>query len=159
MRYPDFKLYDIYFCIVLEVAMDIHTVARFYSELNKDNLSRFEEIYHSSIVFEDAAHRIEGYAALLSYFQNLYQNVDRCQFGIAEQYQCGSAGFLTWTMQLQHPRLAGGNQIDVKGISHLKFDDGKVVYHRDYFDLGEMLYEQLPLLGSVIRAIKQRLGQ
>ncbi len=139
--------------------MDIHTVARFYSELNKDNLNRLEEIYHSNVVFEDAAHRIESYHSLLTYFQNLYQNVDRCQFDIAEQYQSGNAGFLTWTMHLQHPNLAGGNQVNVKGISHLKFDEGKIIYHRDYFDLGEMLYENLPLLGSVIRMIKRRLGQ
>ncbi|HGP4674712.1 TPA: nuclear transport factor 2 family protein, partial [Vibrio cholerae O1] len=41
----------------------------------------------------------------------------------------------------------------------LHFAEGKVTYHRDYFDMGEMLYEQLPVLGQVIRAIKRRLGQ
>ncbi len=139
--------------------MDIHTVARFYSELNKENLGRLEDIYAQNVVFEDAAHRIEGYNALLTYFQNLYKNVDRCQFDIAEKHQSGGTGFLTWTMRLQHPNLAGGNQVSVKGISHLRFVDDKVIYHRDYFDMGEMLYENLPLLGSVIRKIKQRLGQ
>ncbi|HDY7901818.1 TPA: nuclear transport factor 2 family protein, partial [Vibrio vulnificus] len=52
-----------------------------------------------------------------------------------------------------------GACVEVKGVSHLKFEAGKVIYHRDYFDLGEMLYENLPLLGGIIRAIKQRLGQ
>ncbi len=139
--------------------MDIHTVASFYSELNKDNLSRLEEIYAQNVVFEDAAHRIEGYNALLTYFENLYKNVNHCQFDIAEKHQSEDAGFITWTMHLQHPNLAGGNQVSVKGISHLRFEDDKVIYHRDYFDLGEMLYENLPLLGSVIRKIKQRLGR
>ena len=30
-------------------------------------------------------------------------------------------------------------------------------YHRDYFDMGEFIYERVPVLGSVIRAIKRRL--
>jgi len=38
-------------------------------------------------------------------------------------------------------------------MSHLKFADGKVISHRDYFDLGEMLYEHIPLLGGVIKSI------
>lgn len=139
--------------------MDIQTVARFYSELNKDNLNRLTEIYHQNVVFEDAAHRIEGYSALLTYFQKLYKNVDRCQFVISEQYQCDDNGFLIWTMHLQHPSLAGGHTVTVNGMSQVKFSDGKVIYHRDYFDLGEMLYEHLPLLGSIIKKIKQRLGQ
>jgi hypothetical protein len=33
-----------------------------------------------------------------------------------------------------------------------------VCLHRDYFDLGAMLYEQLPLLGAVVRTLKGRLG-
>ena len=41
----------------------------------------------------------------------------------------------------------------------IEFDEaGKVCQHRDYFDLGAMLYEQLPLLGPVVRTIKMRLG-
>ena len=77
---------------------------------------------------------------------------------IKEQQQVNDNGFLTWTMTLEHPKLQKGKTICVNGVSHLKFRDGQVIYHRDYFDLGEMLYENLPLLGSVIKAIKQRLG-
>lgn len=47
----------------------------------------------------------------------------------------------------------------VEGATRLEFDEtGKVCLHRDYFDLGAMLYEQLPLLGAVVRTIKGRLG-
>ncbi|ENJ7185291.1 nuclear transport factor 2 family protein [Vibrio fluvialis] len=139
--------------------MDVQTVARFYSQLNKHNLHTLQDIYHQDIVFEDAAHRIEGFISLSDYFANLYQNVERCDFTIHEQHQSQSNAFLTWTMHLQHPKLGNGKLVNVQGVSHLRFQDGKVIYHRDYFDLGEMLYEQLPLLGSVIRSIKRRFGQ
>jgi hypothetical protein len=32
--------------------------------------------------------------------------------------------------------------------------DNKVIYHRDYLDLGSMLYEQLPFIGKLISWLK-----
>lgn len=38
---------------------------------------------------------------------------------------------------------------------HLKFDaDGKVQYHRDYWDTGEELYMKAPALGTLMRGLK-----
>ncbi|GEM77136.1 nuclear transport factor 2 family protein [Vibrio sagamiensis] len=139
--------------------MDIHSVGNIYKNLNKFNLHTLEDIYHNDVIFEDAAHRVEGWTALRGYFDNLYTNVIRCDFDVHEHQQVGNVGFLIWTMTLQHPKLKKGALIEVKGISHLKIQDDKIIYHRDYFDLGEMLYENLPLLGSVIKSVKQRLGQ
>ncbi len=139
--------------------MEIGSVVEVYQKLDKHNLHLLEEVYHPDVVFEDAAHRLEGRTALYDYFQSLYTNVIRCDFVIAEQQQVGDIGFLTWTMELLHPKLQNGAPILVHGASHLKFSQGQVIYHRDYFDLGEMLYENLPLLGAVIKIVKQRLGQ
>ena len=62
-------------------------------------------------------------------------------------------------MTFSHPRLAAGQPVRVEGAPRLEFDDAdKVCLHRDYFDLGAMLYEQLPLLGALVRTIKGRLG-
>jgi hypothetical protein len=62
-------------------------------------------------------------------------------------------------MKLKHPKLNGGQPVEVNGVSQIRFSGDRVIYHRDYFDLGEMLYENIPLLGVVIRNIKQRLGK
>ncbi|GLT19316.1 transcriptional regulator [Vibrio zhanjiangensis] len=139
--------------------MDVQTVGEVYQQLNKSNLHLLSDIYHEEVVFEDAAHKLEGWCKLESYFQTLYSNVHRCDFDIIEHQQSGDSGFLTWKMALVHPKLSGGATVYVNGVSHLKFSQGKVIYHRDYFDLGEMLYENLPLLGAVIKAIKVRLGK
>jgi limonene-1,2-epoxide hydrolase len=89
----------------------------------------------------------------------LYTNVIKCDFDIRHHQQVEDSGFLTWTMQLQHPKLNGGEAVNVNGVSHIRFSGDRVIYHRDYFDLGEMLYENIPLLGFVIKNIKQRLGK
>jgi ketosteroid isomerase-like protein len=139
--------------------MEIGSVVDLYHKLDKHNLHLLTEVYHPDVVFEDSAHRLEGRRALCEYFQALYSNVIRCEFVIHEQQQVGDSGFITWTMKLLHPKLKSGKPILVNGASHLKFSQGQVVYHRDYFDLGEMVYENLPLLGALVKTVKQRLGQ
>ncbi|MDD1779638.1 nuclear transport factor 2 family protein [Enterovibrio sp. ZSDZ35] len=130
-----------------------------YSSLRKDNLNSLDEIYSEDVVFEDPAHRIEGYENLASYFESLYMNVTDCRFEIHDYAVNESVAFLSWTMTLSHPKLQGGEARSVNGCTKLTLKDGRVVRHRDYFDLGEMLYEALPFLGSAVKLIKKRLGQ
>lgn len=139
--------------------MDVHSVAAFYQRLDKTTLGELNQIYHPNIEFQDAAHRMVGLEALQRYFAELYRNVNQCRFLIGEVFSHPEGGMITWQMELSHPKLNGGKLVTVAGVSHLKFADDKVIYHRDYFDLGEMVYEHVPVLGHLVRIIKQRLGQ
>ncbi|MFM5814484.1 nuclear transport factor 2 family protein [Aeromonas dhakensis] len=138
------------------------SLARFvalYQQLSRDELHRLPEVYANEVVFTDPAHRIEGLAALTDYFAALYQRLAYCRFVITSQLQQGRQAWLGWTMTFSHPRLRGGEPVTVEGATRLEFDEtGKVCLHRDYFDLGAMLYEQLPLIGHLVRTIKGRLG-
>lgn len=130
-----------------------------YEQLGADNLDLLERIYSQEVHFCDPAHEIRGLDALRRYFAALYKNVDSVDFTFSRRHLSGDEAYLSWRMTLRHPRLARGRAIGVDGLSYLQFDDsGKVRYHHDYFDLGAMLYEHLPLLGSVIKTIKRRLG-
>ncbi|MGL4356378.1 MAG: nuclear transport factor 2 family protein [Aeromonas popoffii] len=137
-------------------------LARFialYQQLDKQQLYRLPEVYAEKVIFIDPAHRIEGLTALTDYFAALYQRLADCRFEITSQQQQGREAWISWVMTLSHPRLAAGQPVRVEGATHLEFDAAdKVCLHRDYFDLGAMLYEQLPLLGPVVRTIKGRLG-
>jgi hypothetical protein len=137
-------------------------LARFialYQQLDKQQLYRLPEVYAEQVIFIDPAHRIEGLTALTDYFSALYQRLADCRFEITSQQQQGREAWISWVMTLSHPRLAAGQPVRVEGATHLEFDAAdKVCLHRDYFDLGAMLYEQLPLLGPVVRTIKGRLG-
>ncbi|CCN48234.1 conserved hypothetical protein [Vibrio nigripulchritudo MADA3029] len=139
--------------------MDIEHVADFYRSLGKHNLGTVKELYHPNVVFEDPAHRLEGNGVLYAYFESLYQNVQQCNFHIHESHQFGDTGFIVWTMSLKHPKLNRAKEVKVDGVSQISFEDNKVKHHRDYFDLGSMLYEQIPVLGLLIKKIKSGLGQ
>jgi len=44
------------------------------------------------------------------------------------------------------------------GISVIRFDEEDlVVYHRDYFDVGAMVYEHVPVVRFFVRQVKKRL--
>ena len=130
-----------------------------YRVLNRENLHRIGEIYTEDIHFVDPAHEITGLDNLLAYFEHLYANVQKIEFDFIDHLRDGERGFVRWSMKFNHPRLKSGTDITVPGSSFLRFaGDGKVSYHQDYFDLGIMLYQHLPLIGFLVKSINRRLG-
>ncbi len=128
-----------------------------FNNLNASNTNLLEQIYSEDLIFEDPAHKIHGLKNFKIYCQNLYQRVNKCKFEFKNVEYFNGGAILEWNMLLQHPRLNGGNEFNVDGVSVVKFND-KIYSHRDYFDLGAMLYEQLPILGSLTKFIKRKLG-
>jgi steroid Delta-isomerase len=43
------------------------------------------------------------------------------------------------------------------GASQLRFaPDGRIAYHRDYWDAAEELYAKLPVIGTLMRFLQRR---
>lgn len=127
-------------------------------------------VYSQDIVFTDPAHSIHGLPALCAYLNHQYSNVTHCHFIATGEWATGewvsgqtdseACLFLQWDMQVRHPKLNGGRMITINGLSQLQCrlqTDGsqRIVLHRDYFDLGQLLYENVPILGALNRRLKQ----
>lgn len=130
-----------------------------YQTLGSDKLDDVETLYAADVYFEDPSHAIQGKPALLKYFAKMFTNLQDCRFKFHKTITNGTDIFMSWTMFLNHPRLRNGETVRVEGASYLRTRNGKIYYHRDYFDMGAMVYENLPLLGRIVKRIKQRLGQ
>ncbi len=129
-----------------------------FNQLNNNNLELLDEIYTLDVTFRDPVHALDGLPALRDYYARLYNGVVSCRFEFEAEILEGQQGMLVWLMQFQHTRFRPGETLELRGVSHLRFlEDGRVNYHRDYFDMGEFIYERVPVLGCVIRAIKRRL--
>jgi len=128
----------------------------FYQHLDDSKLANLGDIYHEDVLFQDPAQRIDGLPALKAYFSGLMQNVKDCRFVILRSEVTVTSAVIEWKMHFSHPHLNGGNMIMVEGVSLLS-GDSKIRQHRDYFDLGAMLYEHVPVIGGVIRHLKRRL--
>ncbi len=130
-----------------------------YQSLGSENIADVESLYTTDIYFEDPSHAVQGKPSLMRYFSNQFKNLDKCAFKFHSTIVNETDIFMTWTMFLNHPKLRGGDTIRVEGTSYLRTRNGKIYYHRDYFDMGAMVYEHLPLIGRIIQQIKQNLGQ
>jgi limonene-1,2-epoxide hydrolase len=128
-----------------------------YQSLNPQRLHLLADIYDSELLFIDPVQELHGVDNLLAYFEDLYQDIFECEFTIKSYQQNNDQGFVSWLMLFKHPRLAHGQRLQVDGCSELRFKNDRVIYQRDYYDMGQMIYEQLPLLGSAIKRIKNRM--
>lgn len=123
-----------------------------YQRLDRDNLDLLDTVYHPDVEFEDPLHRIHGLAELREYFRRLYANVESIGFVFHDRFASADAAMMTWTMELRHRRLG---EVSLPGASHIRY--GRLITaHRDYFDAGAMLYERLPVLGPLVRAVRRR---
>ncbi len=130
----------------------------FYEHFGPSALVDIPSVYDDAVVFEDPIHRVEGLAALQAYFGKTTANVTQCAFHFHNvQVLPENAAWITWRMDFAHPRLRAGTPLAVEGVTHLRFGE-RITYHRDYFDLGSMLYEHVPLIGGAVRWLKGRLG-
>ena len=125
-----------------------------YQKLSSNNLALLVNVYHQNVTFIDPIHQVEGFDNLYQYFKGLYQNLASCEFEIEHVIMQESHAAIYWTMSYRHAKLNKGKTVVISGNSHLKGRGDKVIYHRDYLDLGAMFYEQLPVLGKLIRWIK-----
>ncbi len=127
-----------------------------YQQLSTDNLATLTSVYHVDIQFQDPLHRVSGMDALMNYFLGLYQHLKSCDFTINHWFASDNEAAIYWTMTFVHPSLNKARPVTVEGHSKLEAKDGKVIAHRDYLDVGAMLYEHIPLLGSVVKHVKKR---
>lgn len=130
----------------------------FYNALSGANMQSLVDIYHPEVVFIDPVHEIHGVSALSLYFANAYARLQHCQFTALDKMEQGEQGFISWRMQFCHPAIGKGKSINVDGCSVLHWQDGLIKYHRDYYDLNEMVYQHLPVLGWLTTKVKQRMA-
>lgn len=131
-----------------------------YAQLNRETVhsSLLADLYADDIVFCDPLHRIEGIEALQQYFGGLYKNVEHIQFDFTDTTANNGSGYLEWVMTFKHPKINGGKAIKVPGVTRIKYDD-KVTFHQDYFDSTHMIFDHIPVVGNIIKYLKNRLNR
>jgi ketosteroid isomerase-like protein len=133
----------------------IERFATTWRDLTATTVDTLAQVYTHDAVFIDPFHRLDGLAAIQHYAAHMYENLISSEFSFASKHQIGDEIYLRWTMTICHKKLRGGQPIVVPGVTYLKLSADKVIYHEDYYDGAALIYENIPLLGSVIRLIKR----
>jgi hypothetical protein len=126
----------------------------FYETLAPASVERVRELYAADAWFKDPFNEVRGAAAIERIFGHMFEQVEAPRFVITERIAAEPGVMLTWEFRY---RSRGAEQC-VRGASHRRFDaQGRVAYHRDYWDAAEELYARLPLLGLLLRRLQKAL--
>ena len=139
--------------------MALAELIKFYNEFSPESVARFPEFYSADAYFKDPFNEVRGLPAIQRIFSHMFKQVAEPRFAVIETIADEHGVMLIWEFYYRVKLWGKGQAQVMRGVSHLRFDpDGKVNYHRDYWDTGEELYMKLPVMGSLMRGLRRVLA-
>ncbi len=137
---------------------DTEQFKQLYRRFDAHLLDKLPDVYSPTIVFKDPIHELRGIDALRRYFAGLCDPELSCEFEITNEIVSHDQAFFQWRMIYQHPGLRAGKKLTLNGASLVKFNSN-IFYHEDFYDMGAMVYQHLPLVGWVVKKINKRIAE
>jgi ketosteroid isomerase-like protein len=129
---------------------------QFFETLDEASLARIDTVYAPGAYFKDPFNEVDGVEAIRRIFAHMFVQIDAPRFVVKDVVCEGDQALMTWDFHFRMRRFNRERQV-IHGASHLRFAaDGRVAFHRDYWDAAEELYEKLPFLGGLMRWLKRR---
>jgi ketosteroid isomerase-like protein len=135
---------------------DLYRVIDFFQSISADSARTLSQIYTDDVWFKDPFNEVQGLEQVSHIFTHMFEQVDAPRFVVTHSVLQDDQAFLTWDFLFRMRRFSDEEQC-IRGATHVRFaSDGRVAYHRDYWDAAEELYEKLPVVGSLMRWLKTR---
>lgn len=154
MSQPGTKMSD-----AAPAAVDLDGLIDFYQTLRPETIPGFARFYAEDAYFRDPFNEVRGLMAIERIFTHLFRQVGEPRFVVLERVADAGGACLIWEFYYR-VRLWGRGETQVmRGATHLRFAaDGRVAWHRDYWDAAEELYAHLPAVGPLMRGLKRLLA-
>jgi hypothetical protein len=131
----------------------------YWQTLTPAAVDRIAAVYTEEAYFRDPFNEVAGIAPIKHVFADMFVRLIEPRFTIVETIEQPHGVMLVWDFDFRIRNLQPDRQRRIHGASHIRFAaDGRVNYHRDYWDAAGELYEQLPLVGGLMRWLKKRAG-
>lgn len=139
-------------------AAAIERLRQFFGEITPAGVRRMaRQVYARDAFFNDTLKTLQGAAAIEAYFLHTAQSADSVQVEFRHISRSGDDFYFRWRMTMRVGALADGEPLVSWGLTHFRFDDeGRVVLHQDFWDSAGGLYEHIPVVGGLLRAIRAR---
>ena len=122
----------------------INNYLNLFSNLNKENIKKFDDLVVKDIIFIDPFNNIKGLDNFKNIFYHMFDTVEEPKFDIVDYAQNKDHIFLKWKMTFYAFKALQ----TIEGMSDITLNkEGKVISHLDYWDSLNGIFIKLPFLG------------
>ena len=144
---------------LMDTTHALERLADYFENMSAASVAMMGDYYADDALFKDPFNDVRGLPAIRRIFSHMFRQVAVPRFIVTARMAGADGATLIWEF---HFRARFGLREEahlIRGASHLRFAaDGKVNFHRDYWDAAEELYGKMPLLGSLTRALARKLA-
>ncbi len=131
----------------------------YWEGLTREGVARIGEHYTEDAYFRDPFNEVRGLPEVRRIFDHMFETLHEPRFRIIEVIGEGSSVFFIWDFTFRVKAWKPEVTQTIHGSSHVKFAaDGRVNYHRDYWDAAGELYVKLPVIGALMRWLARRMA-
>lgn len=131
----------------------------FFESISPADVPRLGRIYAEDAYFRDPFNEVTGLSGIARIFGAMFEHLDDVRFTILDVIVDEGGAMLTWDMTYRVRKWRPHETQTIHGATHLRFaPDGRIGYHRDYWDAANELYAKLPLIGPVMRWLRRKLA-
>ncbi len=131
----------------------------YWEGLTREGVAALDTVYAPDAYFRDPFNEVRGVGELRHIFESMYETLDEPRFRITETIREGDRAVLVWDFEFRVKKWRPDVTRSIHGLSVVRFAaDGRVTYHRDYWDAAGELYAKLPLVGPLMRYLARKMG-
>ena len=124
-------------------------------KLNESTLEDIVSYYDENVFFKDPFNEFNGREKLKKLFLHMFITFKNPHFIFIDTIENSEGLFVTWDFIFSYKEKL----LKIHGSSHLKLNfEEKIVYHRDYWDVGEELLLKIPLIKSLYGFFQNKLS-
>jgi hypothetical protein len=131
-------------------------VQRYFSGMTVDSVrAQTANVYAPQAYLNDTLVSLEGADRIEAYFSHTLERARLLNVEFLERAPVGTDWYVRWRMTVAADGLNGGRDVITYGVTQFRFDaDGRVLVHKDFWDSGTGLHEQLPVVGGAVRRVR-----
>jgi steroid Delta-isomerase len=136
---------------------ELNRLVNYFQSLSPATVADMSRVYTEDAYFRDPFNEVTGIEPIKHIFGEMFVRLHEPRFVITEKIAQENSAILIWDFDFRIKSLKPNLARRIHGLSHVRFAaDGRVNYHRDYWDAAGELYEHFPIVGSVMRWLKKR---
>lgn len=141
----------------LDINLATQKYIDFFGNLAITDIDKFSDFFAEDAIFIDPFQEVKGIAAISNVFLHMFETCEQPKFIITHWSDNNNKAFLQWEFHFKRknkPKI-----FMIEGVSLIEFNAiGKVILHKDYWDVSTQVYNHVPILKNIVQFIRKKLA-